>query len=50
VKRRPEDMAAINLRATSYIKVEKFNKRKKEEERRGEEGTKSRGKKAIFAF
>lgn len=43
-------MAAINLRVSSYIKVEEFNRRKKEEERRGEEGTRSKGEKAVIGF
>jgi len=48
VKKRLEDMAAINLRATSYIKVVEFTRKNKEVERRSEEGTRSRGEKAVI--
>ena len=50
VKRRSEDMAAINLKATSYIKVEEFVRRKKGEERWGEEGTRSKGERTTIGF
>ena len=48
MKRRSEDMTAINLKATSYIKVEEFSRNRKKEERRGEEGTRSRGEKVVI--
>ena len=34
----------------SYIKVEEFTKRKKEEEMRGEDGMRSKGEKAVVNF
>jgi len=45
VKKRPANMADINLRAVSYVKVEEFARKKKEEERRGEDGLRSKAEK-----
>jgi len=43
-------MAAINLRATSHIKAKKFTLKKKEEERRNEEGERPRGEKMVIGI
>jgi len=43
-------MADINLQAMSYIKVLEFTKRNKEGEMGSEDGTRSKGEKAVVNF
>jgi len=50
VKKRLVDMADVNLRAVSYVKVEEFSRKKKEEERRGEDGSRSKAEKEVWSI